>query len=96
MSYKVEITVEAHLEITDAFNYYEKQRIGLGEDFLSELQDQLSRLSENPLSYSFIGHTRLLRDVKIRRFPYVVVYLLRDDVVAVLSVHCTWRRPFIP
>ena len=35
-------------EIDDAYDWYEKQRSGLGEDFLAEIQTVLDRMAVNP------------------------------------------------
>jgi len=38
MASKIEIRPLAALEILDAFDWYELQRVGLGDEFLSELE----------------------------------------------------------
>ena len=48
MSYILEIKNEANLEITEAYLYYEKKRIGLGEEFLSHLDTYFTRIKKNP------------------------------------------------
>lgn len=96
MTYRLEITAAAHADMADAYGYYEKKRVGLGEDFLNEVTGQFAKLAEAPLNYSYIGNSNTLRDVKVKRFPYVIVFLISEDIVAVVAVHCTWRRPLLP
>lgn len=96
MSYSLEITQDAHVEVDLAYKYYEGIRAGLGDDFLMSLVSQYGKVSLNPLIYSYIGRSELLRDVKIGRFPYVIVYMVVAEKVVVLSVRSTYRKPFIP
>ena len=57
MSYTLILTAEAQREETDAYNYYEDIRVGLGEDLLSELNKYYNKISKNPFSFSYIGNT---------------------------------------
>ena len=95
MSYTLILTAEAQREETDAYNYYEDIRVGLGEDLLSELNKYYNKISKNPFSFSYIGTSKTLRDTKIDKFPYLIVYLVSGKNVTVLSVRNTSRRPFI-
>ena len=70
-------------------------QIGLGDDLLNILRDYYAKLSDNPYLYSFIEHSEILRDVKIDRFPYVVIYLVSGDEVIIVSVRNTRNLPFI-
>jgi hypothetical protein len=76
MSYTLALSEEAQMEETEAFNYYEGIRPGLGEELLSELEKSYSKIAENPLFYSYIESSPMLRDVLIEKFPYVVFILL--------------------
>lgn len=81
MSFKIRITLGASSDEEDAYNYYEDKRKGLGEEFLEELTKKYKSISAHPELYSFIDNRRLLRDVKIDRFPYVIIYETREDTV---------------
>ncbi len=48
------IRPEAESDIDDAYQWYESQRKGLGDNFLLCLEEALSRASRNPLIYSTI------------------------------------------
>ncbi len=95
MSYKLILTADAQNEETDAYNYYEDIRIGLGDDLLSALSKYYNKIIKNPFSFSFIGNSKTLRDDKIDRFPYVIVYLISGNIITILSIRNTSRRPFI-
>jgi hypothetical protein len=67
----------------------------LGELFLDTLQNQYIQLAEQPAVNSFIAEDphQVLRDVRIKRFPYVVVYEIIEKDVIIYAVHNTYKHP---
>ena len=78
MPYKIIIREEAHVDTQEAFDYYEKIRVGMSEEFLIELIKRYDMLAIQPGNYSFINEQKdkILRDVVVNRFPYVIVLKL--------------------
>jgi hypothetical protein len=75
----------------DAYDWYEAQRQGLGEIFLTELDICYKKIQTNPTVNSKVKKN--YRQGRLLRFPYVVVYeIIRADIV-VLSVFHTRRNP---
>ena len=95
MSYSLLLAYEAQYEETDAFNYYEEIRRGLGDDLIMELEKCYTKISENPFYYSFLENSNILRHTKINRFPYVIIYIVSGNSITILSVRNTHRQPFI-
>jgi hypothetical protein len=95
MSYKLILTAEAQQEETEAYNYYEDIKEGLGEELLRVLNKYYNKIIKNPFSFSYIDTSKTLRDIKIDKFPYLIVYLVSGNNITVLSVRNTSRRPFI-
>ena len=95
MSFTVIVKQEAHQDTIDAYNYYEEKLTGLGERFLAALQQRYKELSANPTFYSYIDEDQLkiLRDVKLEKFPFVVVYEFIENQVVVYAVHNTYKHP---
>ena len=91
MAYKLEVRPLAALEILEAFDWYELQREGLGAEFLNELEIFYTALLRNPNSYGY--YDKPIRQGKIDRFPYIVVFEIIDQVVAVYSVFMTKQDP---
>ena len=48
MKYKIIVTYAAREETLDALNYYEDIRVGLGDDFIEDLEERYVAISENP------------------------------------------------
>lgn len=94
MSFDVYVLPEAEMEQTDAFNYYEEIKTGLGDEFLKELIVCFGKLSHNPQYYSFAGKSGILRDIKVKRFPFLVLFLISGSTVTVVSIRNTSRKPF--
>jgi hypothetical protein len=80
-------------KIQVAYDHFENTRAGLGEEFLSELLKQFDDLASTPHNYGYIDDQIKIRDVKIDRFPYVVVFEISQDEVIVYAVHNTYRHP---
>ena len=60
----------AHLEIADAFTWYEDKSYGLGGDFLRVVAAATEQLSRNP--EAFASSRGRFRRVLLRRFPYAL------------------------
>lgn len=88
------ITLEAAAEdISKAYNYYEGLQVGLGDRFMSELLNRYNEISTHPQYYGYIDSQNIVRDVKLRNFPYLVVYEIKDEFLIIISVHNTYQRP---
>jgi plasmid stabilization system protein ParE len=89
----VRLVVEPKVEwdISDAYAWYEEQRVGLGEDFLSRLDACIQKILRFPGSYPVV-HEQYRRAL-LRKFPYAVFYEFTDDTVTVYAVFHTSRDP---
>ena len=52
MSYRVHLRPDAETDIEEAAKWYEKQREGLGDEFLDEVLNALETVSDNPHMYA--------------------------------------------
>lgn len=93
MPYALNIKEEARLDLLEAYQYYEQEQIGLGDRFLLEIHDRLSDISQAPENYSYIDNRKILRDVLLKSFPYVIVYEFFNAEVTVFAFYSTYRRP---
>ncbi len=95
MSFTVIVKEEAQQDIIEAYNYYEEKLAGLGDRFLDALQQRYIELSENPTFYSYIDEDplKILRIVKLEKFPFVIVYEIVENEVIVFAVHNTYKHP---
>ena len=91
MRYKIEVRALAVIEILEAFDWYELQQAGLGSDFLHELDIFYNSLYSNPKTHSYFK--KPVRQGKINRFPYLVVYEIFDTTIVVYSVFMARQNP---
>ena len=91
MAYKLAIRPLAAIEVFEAYDWYELQREGLGAEFLDELEIFYTSILRNPTSYGF--YDKAVRQGKLNRFPYVVVFEIFDESVVVYSVFMTKQGP---
>ncbi len=78
------IRPEAEADIFSAFDWYQEQQLGLGNQFAQELVSSIDRIINSPRLYSelHIG----IRRVLLHKFPYGIYYLLKEDQIIVLAV----------
>jgi len=91
MAAKLTFTLEAERDIEEAYVWYEEQRAGLGEEFLSSVDACIQFICRMPEVYEIIHES--YRRALLRRFPYVVFYEYESDTVTVYSVFHTSRDP---
>jgi len=91
MSVELVVTAEAECDIADAFSWYEEQRVGLGEEFLTCVDASLQGIKRMPEMHGIAY--RKFRRALVRRFPYAVFYEIEDERVVVYSVFHTAREP---
>ena len=95
MTFTVIIKQEAYNDIKEAYDYYEYKQIGVGEVFLNALQKRFDDLSKSPNNYSFINeyNSKVFRDVKVKKFPFVIVFEIINETVIVYAVHNCYKHP---
>lgn len=85
------IRPEAAFEMNAAFDWYEKQRTGLGFEFMRALDAALSAIARDPLLRREVRPG--VRRALLRRFPYGVFFGTTDTCVSVLAVLHHRRSP---
>lgn len=70
MSLKVHLRSEAEADIEDAATWYDRQRKGLGQEFLDDVLVALDTISENPNIYLVVYHAT--RGVLVDAFVFFV------------------------
>lgn len=93
MAYELLISSVAFIETEEAYIFYEEQQSGLGERFLVSVEAAYLKLSEAPMNYGFIGEEKDLRDIRVKHFPFVVIFQIISNQVLVLRVFNTSRNP---
>jgi plasmid stabilization system protein ParE len=94
---RVELHPEARAEFRSAAVWYDEQRLGLGDEFVTEVTGTLARIAEAPHSYALWPHVERaavpIRRAVVQRFPYAIAFEVHADQVRVLAVAHAKRRP---
>lgn len=95
MNYNLIVTETAENHISDACEYYDSQLPGLSQRFLKELYVEYQKIATNPEHYSFISSLPddIYRDIKVYKFPFVVIFRIEGNDVIVIAVFNTYRKP---
>lgn len=93
MTLRIVFRRAAKSEFEDAAVWYDKQRPGLGEEFIIEIEESLASAVAAPLRYPLVFGD--IRRTVARRFPFSVYFRVRSDTVVVLAVFHGRRNPTI-
>ncbi len=84
MSSRVTIRAAAEADLREAEEWYERQRPGLGAEFLISVADALARLEQSPERFPL--YYRGFRRVLTRRFPYKLFCRIEGESVIVFRI----------
>ncbi len=77
MSWKVVVRPDAALDLNEAAVWYNRQRDGLGQEFVAEVARVLPELTANPFLNSRRHRKKHIRWRYPRRFPYRIIYAVK-------------------
>ena len=78
-------------ELDEAAHYYDQERQGLGDEFLEEIEQSISRILGFPEAWGEMSPQ--IRRCLTRRFPYGIVYQILDQEILIVAVMHLKRRP---
>lgn len=78
-------------DVEGAFLWYQRQRQGLGDEFLVALEDTVRLIAHNPEAFPLVY--RDARRALLRRFPYGLFYRLAPEYVIVVGCFHAKRHP---
>lgn len=91
MSYDLIVKPEAEDDLSDAALWYEDRRKGLGNDFLMAVEAKLEAIKRNPEQFPFKYKT--IKRAFMKRFPYVIYFLVEESSIFILAVIHKKRNP---
>ena len=97
MVYNLAISLRAETDYKIAIEYFTSQSPGLGKRFGLQLFQVFEKLKINPQYYGYIStsNNKMLRDVIVNGFPFIVLFRIEEEIVTVVSVHNTNRKPIV-
>ncbi|MCP4661932.1 MAG: type II toxin-antitoxin system RelE/ParE family toxin [bacterium] len=81
----------AREELKGAIGLYNQRRGGLGDEFLAEVENAIARILRQPLAWTRMSENA--RCCRTKRFPYGLIYQVRDHEILIVAVMHLRRRP---
>lgn len=88
---KVRVLSCAEAEFVEAFDYYNGQCPGLGYEFAAEVKASFERIASFPEAWP--AFSKRSRRCILNRFPYGVLYQIREGEALVLAIMHLMRNP---
>jgi len=74
---------DARKEFFETSEYYEEQVVGLGDDFIDEVEKVLDVIGQQPSAGTKITKTE--RRFLVSRFPYGIIYSVEDHHITICA-----------
>ena len=87
---------QAYAEAVDAADRYESELVGLGDRFTDTVIASLRQIEQFPRRFAKLESFQVdaeIRRVLLSKFPYLVIYEVFPDMVHVLAIAHSSRRP---
>jgi plasmid stabilization system protein ParE len=91
MPRRLVISPGAKLDLAQASDWYDAQRVTLGDDFLKAFEALSDAILRNPFQYQAIDS--VFRKAVFRRFQYSLIYSVSDDEVVIVGCFHDRRDP---
>ncbi len=90
---RLRIAPEAASELRAAKQWYELRQRGLGLELVAAIRATMARVRTTPMQFPLVPRSTDVRRAVVDRFPYVIIFLVREDDVHVLAVAHQRQRP---
>jgi len=91
MPYNLVLSRRAETHIQSAYDWYEEQRLGLGEKFLDAIEKSLHSIQASPFVYGV--RRKNIRGCIVKGFPYLVLFYLKENKIKVVAIFHMSRKP---
>jgi len=91
--YKVDVHPNVYAELEHSRAWYEERAKNLGMEFLVEVNRAIETVREMPALWPVRDEAREIRRYLIHRFPYAVIYRIRDRVIQIIAIMHLRRNP---
>ena len=88
MSYTYWLHEKVQLDFSEAYEWYEDKKTGLGDEFLLAVEKKIVEIVTNPEYFGSKGNMKY-REALTERFPFIIVYIInakRNEIV-ICAVH---------
>jgi len=79
-------------EFDAAADWYESREVTLGQEFIASVDAAIDQLVENPDLGGRVADSAVRR-LPLRKFPYAIIYVRRENELFVVAIAHMHRRP---
>ncbi|TKB96345.1 type II toxin-antitoxin system RelE/ParE family toxin [Pedobacter cryophilus] len=93
ITYKTVLYLKAQRELSKSYEWYEKQKSGLGEKFINQVKLDFQVIAKNPKHYP--NKASKYREFVMKNYPYLIIYEI-DEVnneILIASIFHEKRNP---
>jgi toxin ParE1/3/4 len=83
------LTDQAELDLLETRDWYDRQRFGLGDDFMFAVDACFAQIERAPEAFVF-SHERVRRAL-LKKFPYAVLFRVSEDEILIVGCLHTSR-----
>ena len=87
----VKFLAPARAEFREAIAFYNDQKAGLGSEFAEEVKKAIQHILQYPEAWFQIS--RRARRCRVNRFPFGVIYQVREDTLLIVAGMHLHREP---
>jgi len=81
----------AEREFSEAIDFYNEQSEGLGYLLAAEVKKAIDRIIQYPEAWTSLS--KRTRRCIVNKFPYALIYQLRDNLILIVAVQNLHRHP---
>jgi plasmid stabilization system protein ParE len=82
---------DAEQELIETIGFYNDCSLGLGNEFLTEIKKAINMICEYPKLFPLMS--KYVRKCTCSRFPYNILYYLKDKSIYIVAIMHQKRRP---
>jgi toxin ParE1/3/4 len=91
--HKIILKPFAELDTTEAANWYNDKREGLGNEFLLAIDAKINAIKRDPNHFQVVYKD--IQRALTERFPYGIFFIVEGDTIFILAITHTRRNPII-
>jgi toxin ParE1/3/4 len=91
--YSVDVHPYVYAELEHSRIWYEERSDNLGREFLDQVDRAIETVRDSPDIWPFHDEDRQIRRYLVHRFPYGVVYKIRNQTIQIIAVMHLRRHP---
>ena len=84
----------AEEEANQAFDWYQSELFGLGDQFRSEVKLTLKRIRSDPFEFAIVYGSDIRR-ARVNRFPFSIIFRTDNESTLILAIFHEKRNPMI-